>query len=81
MDIPFATYSWLSITRTLKWHKAIIMIKIKIVSDKESSSYPIWIPIGFVVRGPVKKFDLSNTVRMFCMEFEFSSVWVIEIQQ
>ena len=56
-------YRWLFVTQTLKGDKAIIRTKKKIVWDNQSSSYQIWISIGFTLKGPVLRvLDLQKVL-------------------
>ena len=54
--------------------------KTKIVRDSESSGYRIGVSMEIALKGPVKRVRHNESLTVGCIEFDLSSIRVIEGQ-
>ena len=60
--------------------RELLRTKTKIIRDSEISSYQIGVSIGIALKRPVKRVRHSESLAVGCMEFDLSSIRVIESQ-
>ena len=78
--ILFKNYSQLSITQTLMRTRGLLGTKTKAARDSVSSSYRIGFSIGIVLKRSGKRAQQNGSLTMGCIEFDLSSITVLESQ-